>query len=701
MNERFIVADENPQSQVYEVVTDEQINSLRLFRLAAIGPDWPTYSKVVKHAREVTSAPLLISLAATGTDMQPYLDILQKKNVVSGEPRSHTDEVEQAITCHYIALGETFALGKLVSGEELDFGLLKSWHNHDEIAFKGRPTARKLIGKLSTRFLDPETGIERYFALKSAAQPPEVFEASDAVTRQLEIWAKDKLMLSGVVGLTNLSEKAKRQLQVDIALKDWDRQLSVADSETNGEAKAEILNEVFESVMQKVAAVVNRPKKYAEEHTFEMLTVLSSLSVAWIEETQERREFVDDVYSRLASGELFNVGSEDNESSDLDETQEADDQVIEQVALTPVEPEAPYNTEELAQLNEHLTLLTTKTLELQRAWFNKAELKAGGFHDLTAVLRNGGEGHDWKLQPMPNQATVWEVAGLLMHSMQLLEAGSLDEARQVLYDDRNREQAVVYDMSRIATFLKAQGITAETSMPSTATIQASLDLLRADWDNYQGALLEKWPNNRLNTNLLKALLFEEYRPTEVSNEPETKPQDIIVVHEDIASQTEPELDFIPEAKLTEVARQLDWVVFPNGSLDEIRQSIGEHYPHKYVSTIDWRRITDLVTISEAFDGTMYRSKDRTLGNTMPYFVVECEIEGKRFAIAENPQYGNATYIVREDIAAGDWQEILELKRQEASILGAHQVIHPKSDAADQHLTRIYNKLQDLLTVINA
>jgi hypothetical protein len=78
-------------------------------------------------------------------------------------------------------------------------------------------------------------------------------------------------------------------------------------------------------------------------------------------------------------------------------------------------------------------------------------------------------------------------------------------------------------------------------------------------------------------------------------------------------------------------------------------------------------------------------------------VAETDINGKTFVVAENPQYGNATYILRADLAydGASWREVLEQSREFARILGAERIVH--SDKR-KHLERIMSNIQSQLLI---
>lgn len=220
-----------------------------------------------------------------------------------------------------------------------------------------------------------------------------------------------------------------------------------------------------------------------------------------------------------------------------------------------------------------------------------------------------------------------------------------------------------------------------------------------------------------------ALLIDEpeiFAEPEADTEPEVEPVEptepelgnCLIDDEPVSEQPQPEVESEPELELpTEpiesdepehdpldeildpnfigIAEQLDWVVFPEGvGSATIRRGMERRVDHKKVN---WKRIDHLVKLVDKFGGRIYISKERrnfATSNT-PYLVAEFEYEGRRIAVAECPEKGNASYIVDHDYAAGSWQEVMKLRRTVAQTVGAIQVVHPTEE---DHLQRIVNGL---------
>ena len=200
--------------------------------------------------------------------------------------------------------------------------------------------------------------------------------------------------------------------------------------------------------------------------------------------------------------------------------------------------------------------------------------------------------------------------------------------------------------------------------------------------------------NQLLSALDQILQRHELRPDQAeSDQSDTEIDEASVVENEPISEYDDDLELI-NSEFANIARQLDWEVFPPGTnIEGIRQNLAEGQVD--VTRVNWDRVGHLIKLANQYQGLIYRSKERNLGTSVPYLVAEITVLGHRIGIAECPQIGNATYIVDELSAAASWTEVMQLTKADARDLGARRLIHPKETG---HLTKIVNSINSLLTV---
>jgi len=141
--------------------------------------------------------------------------------------------------------------------------------------------------------------------------------------------------------------------------------------------------------------------------------------------------------------------------------------------------------------------------------------------------------------------------------------------------------------------------------------------------------------------------------------------------------------------------QLDWEILPAGSdLREIIKTDVElaQLDKQYIDVNRLSLLESLAT-TEGLSVGLYRSK---MGlRPEPYYAAVIEIDGTKVVIGESPVLANATYIVREDLAPGTWQEVLSLKKADARDLSAERVIHPDEDDPSKYLIHRQNVMTRL------
>lgn len=161
----------------------------------------------------------------------------------------------------------------------------------------------------------------------------------------------------------------------------------------------------------------------------------------------------------------------------------------------------------------------------------------------------------------------------------------------------------------------------------------------------------------------------------------------------------------PLVQANRLAEQLNWVVLPNERITPddlvniaektIRERSGDD---KKPATVERYRMEALLQLREEYGGVLYRSDERTLGDSDNlYFVLRFQHPGddNYYAVAENPVYGNATYVLREDaLPLQPGETVLtavRLSRRDVQYFGAQRIIHGTPNL-EAHQEKINNKI---------
>lgn len=201
-------------------------------------------------------------------------------------------------------------------------------------------------------------------------------------------------------------------------------------------------------------------------------------------------------------------------------------------------------------------------------------------------------------------------------------------------------------------------------------------------------------------------------PTAQDNSVAT-PSDNINVPEERENVLNTELsenDQLPDYRLSEeqINRfvELDSGAFQSGKLESVKKDT-EDQVREYISrnkgkTVDWSKLELLRDIPGRFFGTdirYFRTKRGGFTDVPPYFIVSFMAYGKPICVAESPIHGNATYIFRDDINVGTWQEMIkEFTKQEARDGGAMRVFHRKES---DHKTKVMDVINNLVVICSA
>lgn len=163
----------------------------------------------------------------------------------------------------------------------------------------------------------------------------------------------------------------------------------------------------------------------------------------------------------------------------------------------------------------------------------------------------------------------------------------------------------------------------------------------------------------------------------------------------------------PLAKANRLAEQLNWIVLPDeiitpDDLVDIAEEVTKkRSKDNKPAVVERYRMEALLQLRDTFGGTLYRSEERMLDDTNNlYFVLRFQHPGddNYYAVAENPVYGNATYVLREDaLPLMEGESVLaalQLYRRDARDLGAKRIIHG-TPSRETHLEKVNDKLVEL------
>jgi hypothetical protein len=332
------------------------------------------------------------------------------------------------------------------------------------------------------------------------------------------------------------------------------------------------------------------------------------------------------------------------------------------------------------------------------------QLKAGGLYDLMRDMRIGFGMATEHVEGVEKDRAQW-MLGVLHGLEQLLSQSQGDTSRrQQLEEYLSSESTYLAQIKDVRERLKELGVNGFDALEPR--IVQSAEWFGDNYDGFKALLLQKTPDiaekygsilRLFNTN--PEIDMTDETPDFITLDEPSLPQQPEAV---LLPLDEPTL-FVEDSPLllrdvAEVAKQLDWAVLPPAhelSVERIKKELNGSLEE--FAKIDWKRIEDLIQLTQTFEGIMYRSKPGTLAALPPYFVAELQVNGRIFAVAENAVEGNATYVVADHLADGDWREVLAEAKRDARIFGARKIVHPTTErvASGRQLDRILTVMQDM------
>jgi hypothetical protein len=258
-----------------------------------------------------------------------------------------------------------------------------------------------------------------------------------------------------------------------------------------------------------------------------------------------------------------------------------------------------------------------------------------------------------------------------------------------------------------------QGITKPISLETP--IKRELAWLTEHFDDLQTVISNSRHSEFLTPDILLRMRIMLGLPVDESTDiDEQLPDTEAILEQDnepgnVQARTEPRSES-PLAQANRLAERLNWVVLPqdNLTLEELVDTAEETVNRRARTSQDRKqpvvekyRLETLLMLREEYGGTLYRSDERILGDIDNlYFVLRFQHPGddNMYAVAENPVYGNATYVLREDalplIEGETVLSAVRLNRRTIQGLGAQKIVHGKPEV-DVHIEKVNDRIVKL------
>jgi hypothetical protein len=350
--------------------------------------------------------------------------------------------------------------------------------------------------------------------------------------------------------------------------------------------------------------------------------------------------------------------------------------------------------ESLSQATELQSSLSELVAELTKQWrLSTKERKARDFGAFHKTLVNGYRNAlgDLIIPGLP-KGRVQELTDALNFLEQSTTSEGAEQTLERLGYLQELETEINSEARRLSRLVVAERLPSSLTLQPYSSLTENVFYIRDHWDVYKKLINDTWPRagGAHAITVIEPLLFPPEREGEA-----------IEIEDQPAIEALPTPADLFEAFAGSTAiEQLDILLLPpSASEQDIQQELQRlGATPEAVNEVEWQRLFDLLAVRDRFSGAIYRSKDRLLESTPPYYVAVIEIDGSRYAVADSPVLGNATYVVSERHAPGSWLEMLELSKEEIRELGARRIIHSKTAPHGPiHQGKIYNTIFDLHT----
>lgn len=356
------------------------------------------------------------------------------------------------------------------------------------------------------------------------------------------------------------------------------------------------------------------------------------------------------------------------------------------VPLQPIKAQRSADGEQIVTAAEMSGELRSEIDGFASEWrLSTKQRKGAGLNDLEHGLVVGHRTADGQELHGVDKTSAEFLSSILFKLATKVAMTGANEAQKTVEGALATQRRLESDLATLVEIFRETGTVKKVgSLPTVPPIAEYITMLRDNWPVLSDLIKSRWPNGEgapAALSLEKVLFGKEEATQERTPHLSAPLSGVVGIGEAI--------------EVMQIAERLDEIILPpDATMEQIeRELVRIKAENPTVTTLEWQRLRDLAQISERFGGVLYRSKPRSLGETEPYYVAAFEIDNSRYAVAESPVFGNATYVVGEDHVPGTWLEVLELSKRYARSVGAVRIIH--SDTAphgDAHVRKVLKQI---------
>lgn len=323
------------------------------------------------------------------------------------------------------------------------------------------------------------------------------------------------------------------------------------------------------------------------------------------------------------------------------------------IAITVQTKETPVIEHAPDSVMEELAALQARIAEFCSQWFDSGKKwRENGYNSMVEDLVRNKHVFD-KTGIAPGIGALQRLRDLYP-----IQQGGTDALLACMKEYSGLLGALENFLSANARYPEIREFRVKFSMPDLSQL---INLMQQKWPQLSESISRHWPagNGSQVAREVGAVLFNEQTSDRDESQPQTGEIEV----------------------LRDMFLQLDEVILPPHATSETIIAKIAELGGAVSDKINWEKLKDLITIRDEIDTSarIYRSKFRKHGEGQQsgrvYYVLEINLYGRIFAVAESPEVKNATYVIDEQAMGGSWREILAMYKDEVRLLGGRQIIH--------------------------